>query len=186
MSNSERLAAAASTAKQKEYARDFLQSWKGHITWADAPMLEPVELPGVFVIEEEDVLAYNRAMGETDPLMVDPKYAREHAPNGTVLVHPVFTTTIGFWFAKPGTPMSWIRTPGARNPFQQATIHRRLMVGDRITMTSQNSDRFVRRGKHYITTHGVMRDANKETRAEVWATLILPAGRTEAERFATL
>ncbi len=86
MTNAQRLAALATTRKQREFDHDFLASWEGCITWEDAPIGQPAVLPGEFVVEEEDVLAYNRALGETDPLFIDPGYAREHAPGGKILV----------------------------------------------------------------------------------------------------
>lgn len=186
MSRADRIRALAQTAKQREFEHDFLASWEEHVTWEEAPMRRPIADDRVFVVEEEDVLAYNRALGETDPLLVDPRHAREHAPDGTVLVHPLFTTTIAFWFATPGTSGSWIRTPGARNPFQRVEIHDRIQVGDRISVVHENSDRFIRRGQHYLTTHAALRDQHGTVKAEAWGTLILPPTREEARFFANL
>jgi acyl dehydratase len=183
--NAERLTALAHTTKQREYARDFLATWREHVTWDRAPMREASRLPGEFIVEEEDVLAYNLALGETDPLLVDPDYAREHAPGGTVVVHPLFTTTIGFWLAAPGTPVSWTRTPGARNPFQRVVIHEPIKIGDRLSLTAENADRYIRRGKHYLTARVVMADQYDVVKAEAWATLILPGNHEEARAFAT-
>lgn len=185
VSNAERLAALARTAKQRAFDGDFVATWEDHVTWDTAVMREPVQVPGEFVVEEEDVLAYNRALGETDPLLVDPDHAREHAPGGSVVAHPLFATAVAFWLARPGTVCSWIRTPGARNPFQHLQIHDPLRVGDRLTATMENSDRFVRRGHHYLTAHVVARDQHGTVKIEFSATLILPADRDEARRFAT-
>lgn len=183
ISNAERLTAMAHTTKQREYARDFLATWLDHVTWDRAPMRQTVRLPGEFIVEEEDVLAYNRALGETDPLLVDPEYAGEHAPGGTVVVHPLFTTSIGFFLA-PGTPLSWTRTPGARNPFQRVEIREPIQVGDRLSLTAENTDRYIRRGKHYLSAHVVMSNQHGDVKAESWATLILPANQDEARVFA--
>lgn len=185
VSNAERLTVLARTKKQREYARDFVATWRDHVTWDRAPMREPVALPGEFVVEEEDVLAYNQALGETDPLLVDPDYAREHAPGGAVVVHPLFTTSIGFWLAAPGTSLSWTRTPGARNPFQRVVIREPIKIGDRLTLTVENTDRYIRREKHYMSAHVVMSDQHGAVKAESWATLILPANQDEARAFAT-
>lgn len=184
-SNAERLTALARTTKQREYARDFVATWRDHVTWDRARMREAVRLPGEFIVEEEDVLAYNLALGETDPLLVDPEYARVHAPGGTVVVHPLFTTSIGFWLAAPGTPLSWTRTPGARNPFQRVVIREPIKIGDRLSLTVENTDRYIRRGKHYLSAHVVMSVQGGAVKAESWATLILPANNDEARAFAT-
>lgn len=185
MTNAERLAALATTRKQREFDHDFLASWEGCITWEDAPMRQPAVLPGEFVVEEEDVLAYNRALGETDPLFIDPEYARNFAPGGTVLVHPVFVTAIAFWMTRPGNALSWIKTPGARNPFQHVRVRERIAVGDRLTVIHENSDRFIRRGKPYITAHITLRDQRGVEKVEFWGTLILPPTRDDVRRFAT-
>lgn len=185
MSNADRLAALAITRKQRESRHDFLAAWEGCIAWEDAPIRQPAVLPGEFVVEEEDVLAYNRALGETDPLFVDPEYAREHAPGGTVLVHLVFVTAIAFWLARPGNALSWICTPGARNPFQEIRVRERIRVGDRLTVVHENSDRFIRRGKPYITAHITLRDQHGTEKVEFRGTLILPRTREDIRRIAT-
>ncbi|MGH3561812.1 MAG: MaoC family dehydratase [Mycobacterium sp.] len=185
MSNAERLTALAHTAKQREFECDFVATWEDHATWDAAVMRQPTQIPGEFVVEEEDVLAYNRALGETDPLLVDPDYAREHAPGGVVVAHPLFATAVAFWLSRPGTICSWIRTPGARNPFQHLEIHEPIRVGDRLTATMENSDRFIRRGQHYLTAHVEVRDQRGMVKVEFSATLILPANRDQARRFAT-
>lgn len=170
------------TAKQRAFDSDFLASWADHVTWKDAPMHDLVRLDGVFGVEEEDVVAYNLALGETHPLMIDPEYARQH--RGSVIVHPVFITAIAFWLARPGTPASWIRTPGARNPFQRIEIVDRIEVGDRISADHQNVDRFIRRGNHYLTARFSLRDERDQLKAECYATLILPPDGADVERFA--
>jgi acyl dehydratase len=173
------------TARQRAYSRDFLATWEDNEFWADFTVGEMREAPGRFEVREEDVLAYNRAIGETDPLFIDPDHARMHAPGGTVLVHPVFATTLVFWFSAPGVQGSWIRTPGARNPFQHFKIHDPIRVGDRLRMLQENSAKFWRRGKAYASTHALFQDHKGRTKVEIWGTLILPttpdAVRTYAE-----
>ncbi len=184
--NTERFEHLVETDKQRRFSRDFLATWENCEFWDRADIGRMRQAPGVFRVEEEDVLCYNRALGETHPLYVDPEYARRYAPNGTVLVHPVFTTTIGFWFSQPGIQGSWIRTPGARNPFQKVEIERPINVGDRLTMMQENSERFWRRGQAYITTHAIIYDQNDHRKAELWGTLILPPSRDDVRRFGDL
>ena len=173
------------TERQRTFTRDFLATWDKNEFWDELMIGERRELPDRFEVQEEDVLAYNTALGETHPLYVDPEYARRHAPDGTVLVHPIFATTVVFWFSQPGTQGSWIRTPGARNPFQHFEIYGRLRVGDRLRMLQENSERFWRRDKAYVTTHALIQDHTGTTKVETWGTLILPstydAVRTYAE-----
>lgn len=173
------------TEHQKDFNRDFLATWEECEFWNSADIGQRETCPGNFIVKEEDVLSYNRSIGETHPLFVDPEYARAFAPRGTVLVHPVFTTTVAFWFAQPNVQGSWIRTPGARNPFQRIEYKDRIHVGDRLTMVQENSDRFWRRDKAYITTHGVIYDQNGREKARVWGTLILPPNAEDVRYFAT-
>lgn len=165
------------TAKQKAFDRDFLAQWEAIEFWDTLTVGDPQRHPGVFVVEEEDVLSYNLSVGETDPLFIDPEYAKQHAPRGTILVHPVFTTTIAFWFAQPKTPGSWIRTPGSRNPFQKIEYTERIHVGDRLSVIQENHDRFWRRDKAYMTTRLSIIDHNEKLKAMCYGTLILPPSR---------
>lgn len=173
------------TEKQKGYDREFLDNWEAIEFWDTLTVGEKRKHPKVFVVEEEDVLSYNLAVGETHPLFVDRDFARRHAPRGTIMVHPVFTTTIAFWFAQPDSQGSWIRTPGARNPFQRIDYRDRIHVGDRIHLVQENCDRFWRRDKAYMTTRVTLVDQDGREKAECLGTLILPSSRRDVGGFAT-
>jgi acyl dehydratase len=177
--STERFEHLLTTAKQRAFDRDFLARWHEIEFWDTLQVGEPQRHPETFVVEEEDVLAYNLAVGETHPLYIDPAYARDHAPRKTVLAHPVFTTTIAFWFAQPDTQGSWIRTPGSRNPFQRIEYRERIHVGDRLSMIQENSDRFWRRDKSYVTTRLTIIDQDENIKAICDGTLILPPTRDE-------
>lgn len=181
--STERFEHLLKTEKQKSYDRDFLARWDAIEFWNELTVGEKQRHPKVFVVEEEDVLSYNRSIGETHPLFVDPEFARAHAPRGTILVHPVFTTTIAFWFAQPPTQGSWIRTPGSRNPFQRIEYKERIHVGDRISMIHENHDRFWRRDKGYMTTRIWFVDQDGREKAQCFGTLILPVGKTDVGAF---
>jgi hypothetical protein len=182
MSNADRLAALAVTRKQKEFQRDFLAAWDGCVTWEDAPIRQPAVPPGEFVVEER-MLAYNRGLARPIPF-VDPEYARAHAPAAAARPRR-FVTAIAFWMARPGNALSWICTPGARNPFQEIRVRERIRVGDRLTAVHENSDRFIRRGKPYITARITLRDQHGTEKVEFRGTLILPPTRQDVRRFAT-
>lgn len=182
MSNTARFEHLLTTDKQRNYNRDFLATFGDMEFWDTLTVGQKVRHPKTFVIEEEDVLAYNLAIGETHPLYIDPEYARKHAPRGTILVHPVFTCTIGFWFAQPEAQGSWIRTPGSRNPFQGIQYRERFHVGDRISIVHENVDRFWRRDKAYMTCRITFLDGNDVEKAACDATLILPANRDEVAK----
>jgi len=180
---SERVAVYLETEKQRRFERDFLAGWEHYETW-DTVEIGPVG-PAArdYVVEEEDVLSYNRACGETDPLMVDPEYARKHSPTGKIIAHPVFFTSICFYCVSPKGRGTWIRTPGARNPFQKIEIIEPIVVGERISLTMKTEDRWIQRGKHYITNLFEYSAAGK-LKGRAWGTLVLPSTREEVRRFA--
>lgn len=172
------------TNRQRTFANNFLKTWEEHEFWDTLTIGDMRPIPGVFEVGEDDVLAYNLSIGETHPLLIDPEYARKHAPGGTIVVHPVFATTVAFWFQRPGVQGSWIRTPGARNPFQRFEIRQPIRVGDHLRLWQENREKFWRRGKAYVTTHGILRDQSGTNKAEFWGTLILPHTHDEVRRFA--
>jgi hypothetical protein len=90
------------TEKQKHFSRDFMIGWERYETWDEATVGRSGPAQRTFEITEEDILDYNRACGETDPLMVDPAFARQHSPTGELLQHPVFVTTIARRVSAPG------------------------------------------------------------------------------------
>src|SRR3981189_655951 len=104
------------TEKQRHFSRDFMIGWEAYETWDEATVGQSGLAQRTFVITEEDILDYNRACGETDPLMIDPAFARQHPPTGELLQHPKFVTTIAFYSLGEKGIGTWIRTPGARNP----------------------------------------------------------------------
>src|SRR2546430_5227607 len=78
------------TEKQKHFSRDFMIGWERYETWDEATVGHSGPAQRTFEITEEDILDYNWACGETDPLMIDPAFARQHSPTGELLQHPVF------------------------------------------------------------------------------------------------
>src|SRR5258708_33001470 len=102
------------TEKQRHFSRDFLAGWENYETWAEATVGQSGPAQRVFEISEEDILSYNRACGETDPLMVAPEYARKHSPTGELLHHPIFVTAIAFSSLVEKVTGTCIRTAAAR------------------------------------------------------------------------
>ena len=68
----ERLDRYVETEKQRHFSRDFLVGWEDYETWKEATVGESAPASHTFTVKAEDVAAYNRACGETDPLYVDP------------------------------------------------------------------------------------------------------------------
>jgi acyl dehydratase len=173
------------TEKQRSFDRDFLSGWEKYDIWEEVEVGRSFPGRHEYVVKEEDLLYYNRAVGETDPLLVDPEYAAAHSPTGAVVAHPLFMVSMLFYCLGSEGPGTWIRTPGAMNPFQEIELHEPIYVGDRIRLTLKTVDRFVRRGRHYITNLNEFRTSDDVLKVVAWGTLIVPPTREDVRRFAT-
>jgi acyl dehydratase len=179
-----RLDKYTTTVKQRHFSRDFLAGWEKYETWDEATVGDTGPAQRTFEIAEEDIVAYNRACGETDPLMIDPAYAKQHSPTGCVLPHPVFATTIGFYTLGETGIGTWARTPGARNPTQRIEISEPFVVGEIITTTVTTSDKFIQRGKPYLQMLLEFHNEKRVLKGRWWVTLILPRSRADVAAFA--
>lgn len=172
------------TEKQRSFPKDFLSGWEAYETWDDARVGASGPGQRTFKIAEEDVVSYNRACGETDPLMIDPDYARKHSPTGEVLQHPIFVTTIAFYSLGEQGIGTWIRTPGARNPTQRIEIFEPFRNGETITTTITTADKFMQRGKPYLRMKLEFKNEKGVLKASWLCSLILPRTRADVARFA--
>lgn len=179
-----RLEKFVQTEKQRRFPKDFMKGWEDYETWADATVGQSGPAQRTFVIAEEDILDYNKACGETDPLMVDPDYARKNSPTGELLQHPIFVTTIAFYSLGEKGIGTWIRTPGARNPHQRIEIVEPFRYGEVITTTATTSQKFVQRGKPYLQMLLDFHNEKGVLKARWWCSLILPETQADVARFA--
>jgi len=180
----ERLEQYISTDKQHHFPKDFLSDWERYETWEQATVGQCGPAQRVFEIKAEDIVAYNRACGETDPLMIDPELAEKLSPTGQVLQHPIFVTAIAFYSLGETGIGTWIRTPGARNPHQDIEIFEPFRYGERITTTVTTHDKFVQRGKPYLQMKLDFHNELKVLKARWYCSLILPATQADVARFA--
>ena len=172
------------TEKQRHFTRDFLVGWERYETWDEAQVGEKGPAAHTFAIAEEDVIAYNRSCGETHPLYIDAKFARENSPTGEVLQHPIFVTTLGFYTLGASGIGTWVRTPGARNPHQLIEIIEPFRSGEVITNTVTTADKFVQRGKHYLQILMEFHNQTGALKATWLCSLILPPTRADVAKFA--
>lgn len=177
MENIDRLDALFETEKQRAFDRDFLAGWEHYDIWEEIEVGRTHTAPNDYVVKEEDLLYYNRALGETNPLLVDPKYAAMHSPTGAVVAHPCFMVALLFYCIGSKGAGTWLRTPGAMNPFQDVELFEPVFVGERITLTLTTVDRFIRRGKHYITNLNELHGAGGALKIRARGTLIVPPTR---------
>ena len=172
------------TEKQRHFPKVFLDGWKDYETWEQSQVGQTGPGQRTFAINDEDIVAYNKACGETDPLMIDPAYAAKHSPTGAVLQHPIFVTTIGFYSLGEKGLGTWIRTPGARNPGQIIEIFKPFVNGEVITTMITTNDKFMQRCKPYLQIKLDFINEKKELKARWMCSLILPPTRDDVARFA--
>lgn len=185
MDTAERLARHFSTRKQRDFESNFLKDAEVYETWDQVEIGRTFQGKLKFTVAEEDVLSYNLSLGETDPLLADPAHARKRSPTGELIQHPLFVVQVAFYCIENG-PGSWIRSPGARNPGQKIELFEPFKVGETISMTVTAADRWIRRGKHYITDKLEFRNERGVHKATWWLTLIIPPNRLEILRFARM
>ena len=180
-----RLALHASTEKQKHFESNFLKDAEKYETWDSVEIGRAFPGKLKFKVKLEDVLHYNIAMGETDPLMIEEKAAAELSPTHELIQHPLFIVQVAFYCIENG-PGSWIRSPGARNPGQKIELFEPFKLGEEIAMTVVAYDRWIRRGKHYITDKLDFHNEVGVLKATWWLTLIIPPNREGILRFAKM
>lgn len=180
----ERLNQYIETDKQRHFPKVFLEGWQDYETWDEAQVGQTGPAQRTFLITDEDIVAYNRACGETDPLMIDPDHAAKHSPTGALLQHPIFVTTIAFYSLGEKGIGTWIRTPGARNPHQHIEIFSPFRNGEVITTMVTTHDKFMQRGKPYLQMKLDFLNEREELKARWLCSLILPRTRADVERFA--
>ena len=180
MDDLERLRQYATTGKQAAFEWDFTSGVERYETWDEIEIGVTELAQRSFLVKEEDVLSFNRAALETDPLLVDPEYAREH---GGLVAHPLFVVQVAFWCIGTGIG-SWIRSPGARNPGQDIELLDPIRVGDEISAMVTHWDKWIRRGHHYMQDRVDFHDREGTHKARWFATLLLPPDRASLEEWA--
>jgi len=163
------------TEKQHKFSTDFFTDAENYEVWdqIDFSSLKEVVGENTFDIKAEDVIFYAEAVQDDNPLMVDEVYAKKSSYSGLV-VHPMFVTTICFWCVGVAGKGNWIRTPGARNPGQKLEIYEYFKVGETIHVKMKPHDRYIKRGKCYLTYQMNAYNQNDVLKCSMYATLILP------------
>ena len=170
------------TEKQKTFDRDFLKDAPFCETWDEVEMGKVYEGEREFEITLEDIKAYNEAIEDDNPLFNDEEYAR-NAPYGNLIAHPLFCVPIAFWCIGKG-PGSWIRSPGAVNPGQKIEFYEPFRPGEVISLKLESCDRWIKRGRHYLTYKSSYYNQDGRLKAIWYCTLILPPTREELIKYA--
>jgi len=172
------------TEKQRIFSTDFFSNADKYEVWdeIDFSDIKEVEGENKFEIKAEDLIYYAEAIEDNNPLMIDEEYAK-NSPYGGLVAHPLFSTTICFWCVGVGGKGNWIRTPGARNPGQVIEIYDELKVGETITLKIKPHDRYIKRGKCYLTYQMDLYNQDNVLKYRMYATLILPRTREDIKKF---
>lgn len=166
------------TRKQKEFEYDFFRKSDRYQKWEDVDWESVWESERTFVVEKEDILFFSQGVLDDNPLFNDEEAAKA-GPFGGLIAHPIFLTPVGFWTTGDSGPASWIRTPGAINPGQVIEFYEPIRPGDVIRARSRFHDKYIKRGKRYMTYLVEYFRQGDVLVAKWWTTLILPTSRGE-------
>ena len=141
------------------------------------------DIDRTYVVDVEDIKNYSEGVLDENPIFNDEDAAKE-GPYGGLIAHPLFLTPIGFWLTGDSGPGSWVRTPGAINPGQIIEFYEPIRPGDSIRAKSRFHDKWIKRGKRYMTYLTEYFNQKDQMVAQWWITLILPRSRgSEAHQF---
>ena len=167
------------TEKQKEFQFDFFVDQSKYEKWEDVIIGTEGFGERTFQIKKEDIDAYVECTMDENPVFKDEKSAKK-TPWGELIAPPMFITPVVFWIAGTGSG-SWIRTPGAINPGQKIEFYEPIREGDVIKIRSEAFDKYIKRGKRYLTYYSEFTNQRGELVAKWWGTLILPLSKGEEE-----
>jgi 3-hydroxybutyryl-CoA dehydratase len=183
MEDEVRIADYVTTGKQKAFEYDFFKKAEGYETWEDVDFDGVYDIDKTFVVEVEDIKNYSEGVLDENPLFND-EHAAKEGPYGGLIAHPLFLTPIGFWLTGDSGPGSWIRTPGAINPGQIIEFYEPSRPGDIIRAKSRFHDKWIKRGKRYLTYLTEYHNQKDQMVAKWWITLILPRSQgSESHQF---
>ncbi|MBW1813496.1 MAG: MaoC family dehydratase [Deltaproteobacteria bacterium] len=164
------------TKKQKEFEYDFFKKAEEYEKWEDVDFDGVYESERTFVVEEEDIKAYSEGILD-DNFLFNDREAAEKGPFRALTAHPLFLTSVGFWLTGDSGPGSWVRTPGAINPGQVIEFYEPICLGDTIRATHRFHDKWIKRGKRYLTYVTEYFNQKDQMVAKWWITLILPRSK---------
>jgi 3-hydroxybutyryl-CoA dehydratase len=165
------------TEKQKEFQYDFFVDQSKYEKWEDIVIGTEFIGERTFKVKKEDIDSYVEYTLEKNPIFKDEEFAKK-TPWGGSIAPPMFITPIVFWIAGTGSG-SWIRTPGAINPGQKIEFYEPIREGDEIKVKSEAYDKYIKRGKRYLTYYSELINQRGELVAKWWGTLILPFSKDE-------
>jgi len=142
------------TEKQKEFQFDFFVDQTKYEKWEDVIIGTEGFGERTFEVKKEDIDAYVECTMDENPVFKDEKSAKK-TPWGELIAPPMFITKIEFY-----------------EPIRE---------GDVIKIRSEAFDKYIKRGKRYLTYYSEFTNQRGELVAKWWGTLILPFSKGEEE-----
>jgi 3-hydroxybutyryl-CoA dehydratase len=169
------------TEKQKSFEFDFFKDEDKYETWDRIKVGEEFELPKKFEVKLEDIVNFAEGIMDTNPLYHDEEYARK-TPYGGIIAPPTFLVIVQFWIVGTG-PRSWIRRPGLVNQKQDIRLYELVRPGDVLSIKVLSYDKYIKRGKYYVTDLFQIFNQRGEKVCDWYATLLFPLSKsTEKHR----
>ena len=176
-----RLDGFLSTEKQKDFERNFFLDAEKYEVWDEIKIGEEYEASRKFEVKAEDIKAFSEAIMDPNPMFNDEEYAKK-TPWGGLIGHPLFYVSISFYCIELGA-CNWVRSPGAFNPGQVNLFFEPFRVGDIITLKLKSTDKWIKRGRHYLQYQQDFIDQNGTLKVRRWPTLIVPNSRAELSKY---
>ena len=180
MSNSVTVEQFIRTQKQKKFENNFFAKAQNFEKWEDVDDQGWVDVDIEFHVELEDMLAFAEGVLDDNPLFSDVEAAKD-GPFGGIIAHPMFLTQIIFWSTGVDGPGSWIKTPGAINPGQNIEFGVPIRPGDTIKQKARFHDKWIKRGKRYLSFETHFTNQNGESVCRWRGPLILPVSAGDSK-----
>ena len=170
--------------KQRNFETNFFLDADKYEVWDEIEIGREYTSPRKFEVLKEDIVAFSQAIMDPNPLFNDEEYAKR-GPWGGLIAHPLFYVAISFYCIELG-PCNWVRTPGCFNPGQLNLFFEPFRPGDIISLKLRSTDRWIKRGKHYLQYQQEFFDQLGTIKVRRWPTLIVPPTRDELRRYVGL
>lgn len=169
------------TKKQKNFERNFFLGAEEYEIWGEINIGETKIAKSKFDVTVEDIKYFSEAIMDTNPLFNDEEYAGKSIWGG-LIAHPLFFHFISMYTIDTGF-CNWMRIPGAFNPGQVNELNEPFRPGDLITCTLTQTDKWIKRGLHYIQAQQDFVNQDGILKVRRWPILAIPHTREQIKKY---
>ncbi len=169
------------TKKQKGFERNFFLDVDQYEIWEEIEIGKVQEAAAKFDVTVEDIKFFSSAILDTNPLFNDEAHAKTTHWKG-LIAHPLFFHFISLYSIDRGF-CNWMRIPGAFNPGQVNELYEPFRPGDLITLTLTSTDKWIKRGLHYVQCQQDFVDQKGVLKVRRWPILAIPHTRAEIQKY---